>query len=57
MLVFGQLEVTAVAHRKVVDRETVRTVLISLEDTIGNLLGQRERVAWMRTQMEGGDAK
>jgi hypothetical protein len=50
-------EVTAVAHRKVVDRETARIVLISLEDAIGNLLGQRERVAWMRTQMEGGDTK
>jgi len=50
-------EVTAVAHRKVVDRETAHTVLISLEETIGNLLGQRERVAWMSTQMEGGDAK
>jgi hypothetical protein len=50
-------KVTAVAHRKVVDRETARMVLISLEDAIGNLVGQRERVVWMRTQMEGGDTK
>jgi len=50
-------EVSAVAHRKVSDCKTARTVLISLDDTIGNLLGQRERVTWMRVQTEGGDEK
>jgi hypothetical protein len=38
----------AVAHGKIVDREVARTVLISLEDMLESLLGQRERVAWIR---------